>query len=94
MKRVFLDDILPTWSNSGFDGSCVQFVEYLQLDGSSQKAGEVRTRTVARQIYVHAHAAHLGVAPSASLDLAERAFANLHHVAWVSGKRGGTTVWT
>ncbi|MGF0537198.1 AGE family epimerase/isomerase [Agrobacterium sp. ES01] len=89
LKRVFLEDILPTWSRSGFDETCGQFVEYLELDGSPQKAGEVRTRTVARQIYVHAHAAHLGVAPSASLDLAELAFANLHRIAWVSGKRGG-----
>ncbi|QRF51933.1 N-acylglucosamine 2-epimerase [Rhizobium rosettiformans] len=89
LKRVFLDDILPTWSRSGFDETCGQFVEYLELDGSPQKGGDVRTRTVARQIYVHAHAAHLGVAPSASLDLAERAFANLHRVAWVGGKRGG-----
>lgn len=89
LKRVFLEEILPTWSKSGFDETCGQFVEYLELDGSPQKAGEVRTRTVARQIYVHAHAAHLGVAPSASLAMAERAFANLHRVAWVSGKRGG-----
>ncbi|MBP1852782.1 AGE family epimerase/isomerase [Rhizobium halophytocola] len=89
LKRVFLDDILPTWSKSGFDETCGQFVEYLELDGSSQKSGEVRTRTVARQIYVHAHAAHLGLAPSESLAMAERAFANLHRVAWVSGKRSG-----
>ncbi|UJW75983.1 AGE family epimerase/isomerase [Rhizobium sp. SL42] len=89
LKRVFLEEILPTWSKSGFDETCGQFVEYLELDGSPQEAGEVRTRTVARQIYVHAHAAHLGVAPSASLAMAERAFANLHRVAWVSGKRGG-----
>ena len=89
LKRVFLEDILPTWSKSGFDESCGQFVEYLELDGSPQEAGEVRTRTVARQIYVYAHAAHLGLAPSASLAMAERAFANLHRVAWVSGKRGG-----
>lgn len=89
LKRVFLDEILPTWSKSGFDEACGQFVEYLELDGSAQKAGEVRTRTVARQIYVHAHAAHLGVAPSDSLAMAEQAFENLHRIAWVSGKRGG-----
>ncbi|SIQ02894.1 mannose-6-phosphate isomerase [Rhizobium sp. RU33A] len=91
LKRVFLEDILPTWSKSGFDETCGQFVEHLELDGAPQEAGEVRTRTVARQIYVHAHAAHVGVAPSASLAMAERAFANLHRVAWVRGKRGGYT---
>ncbi len=89
LKRVFLDEILPTWSKSGFDEACGQFVEYLELDGSAQKAGEVRTRTVARQIYVHAHAAHLGVAPSDSLAMAEQAFENLHRIAWFRGKRGG-----
>lgn len=89
LKRVFLEEILPTWSKSGFDETCGQFVEYLELDGSPQESGEVRTRTVARQIYVHAHAAHLGVTPSPSLAMAERAFANLHRVAWVGGNRGG-----
>ncbi|MDH4414945.1 MAG: AGE family epimerase/isomerase [Rhizobium sp.] len=89
LKSLFLEQILPTWSQSGFDATCGQFVEYLELDGSPQRSGEVRTRTVARQIYVHAHAAHLGVAPSGSLALAETAFANLHRVAWVGGRRGG-----
>lgn len=89
LKSYFLDEILPTWTKSGFDDSCGQFVEHLELDGSPQRSGGVRTRTVARQIYVHAHAAHLGVAPSRSLAMAERAFANLHRVAWVGGKRSG-----
>lgn len=85
----FIEEILPTWAKAGFDESCGQFVEYLELDGSRQRSGDVRTRTVARQIYVHAHAAHLGVAPSGSLAMAETAFANLHRVAWVGGQRGG-----
>ncbi len=85
----FIEDILPTWAKAGFDESCGQFVEYLELDGSRQRSGDVRTRTVARQIYVHAHAAHLGVAPSGSLAMAETAFANLHRVAWVGGQRSG-----
>lgn len=89
LRLVFVEQILPTWTRFGFDETCGQFVEYLELDGSSQRSGEVRTRTVARQIYVHAHAAHLGIAPSASLAMAERAFANLHRIAWVGGRRGG-----
>jgi mannose/cellobiose epimerase-like protein (N-acyl-D-glucosamine 2-epimerase family) len=89
LKALFLGEVLPSWSKSGFDEASGQFVEYLELDGSPQRSGDVRTRTVARQIYVYAHAAHLGVAPSGSLAMAERAFANLHRVAWVDGKRGG-----
>ncbi len=85
----FLKQILPIWSTSAFDDNCGQFVEHLELDGSPQKDGRVRTRTVARQIYVHAHASHLGVAPSGALAMAERAFSNLHRIAWVGGKRGG-----
>jgi mannose/cellobiose epimerase-like protein (N-acyl-D-glucosamine 2-epimerase family) len=89
LKSQFLQVILPTWAAVGYDERCGQFVEHLELDGSAQASGEVRTRTVARQIYVHAHAAHLGVAPPASLRMAEAAFANLHRVAWIGGRRGG-----
>ena len=85
LKSHFLQVILPTWAVVGYDERCGQFVEHLELDGSAQASGEVRTRTVARQIYVHAHAAHLGVAPPASLQMAEAAFANLHRVAWIGG---------
>jgi len=89
LKSLFLQEILPTWAAVGYDERCGQFVEHLELDGSVQASGEVRTRTVARQIYVHAHAAHLGVAPPASLQMAETAFAHLHRVAWIGGTRGG-----
>ncbi|KPF55096.1 AGE family epimerase/isomerase [Rhizobium sp. AAP116] len=89
LKSQFLQEILPTWAAVGYDERCGQFVEHLELDGSAQTSGEVRTRTVARQIYVHAHAAHLGVAPPASLQMAEAAFANLHRVAWIGGPRAG-----
>lgn len=89
LKTIFLENVLPTWARVGFDERCGQFVEYLELDGARQKTTEVRTRTVARQIYVHAHAASIGVAPCHSLAMAELAFANLHRVAWVGGKRSG-----
>ncbi|PJI40756.1 MAG: N-acylglucosamine 2-epimerase [Rhizobium sp.] len=89
LKSLFLETILPTWGASGFDERRGQFVEHLELDGRPQQDGVVRTRTIARQIYVHAHASALGVAPPSSLALAERAFANLHRVAWVSGARSG-----
>jgi mannose/cellobiose epimerase-like protein (N-acyl-D-glucosamine 2-epimerase family) len=89
LKAMFLETILPTWSVSGFDERHGQFVEYLELDGRPQRDGAVRTRTVARQIYVHAHASTLGVAPPSSLAIAERAFDNLHRIAWVKGTRSG-----
>ncbi|MBW8301690.1 MAG: AGE family epimerase/isomerase [Arenimonas sp.] len=89
LKALFVGSILPTWGASGFDDGHGQFVEYLELDGRPQQDGIVRTRTIARQIYVHAHASALGVAPPSSLALAERAFDNLHRVAWVGGARSG-----
>ncbi|WP_082352570.1 AGE family epimerase/isomerase [Rhizobium sp. AAP43] len=89
LKTRFLETILPTWAVAGYDADKGQFVEYLELDGTPQKSGSVRTRTVARQIYVHAHASSLGVAPPVSLGLAEQAFANLHRMAWIGGKRCG-----
>lgn len=89
LKALFLESILPTWGESGFDERHGQFVEHLELDGRPQQDGVVRTRTIARQIYVHAHASALGVAPPSSLAMAERAFGNLHRTAWVSGARSG-----
>ena len=89
LTATFVDTILPTWAISAYDEPRGQFVEYLELDGRPQRDGLVRTRTVARQIYVHAHASVLGVAPAASLDIAETAFANMHLMAWIGGKRSG-----
>ncbi len=89
LKTLYLDVILPVWAESGFDRSHGQFVEHLELDGRQQAGSVVRTRTVARQIYVHAHASALGVAPPTSLAIAEQGFHNLHRITWVSGKRSG-----
>jgi mannose/cellobiose epimerase-like protein (N-acyl-D-glucosamine 2-epimerase family) len=89
LKTLYLDVILPVWAKNGFDHANGQFVEHLELDGRPQASGVVRTRTAARQIYVHAHASVLGVATPASLAIAEEGFDNLHRIAWVSGKRSG-----
>jgi mannose/cellobiose epimerase-like protein (N-acyl-D-glucosamine 2-epimerase family) len=89
LKTLFLDTILPTWAKSGFDAEHGQFVEHLELNGKPQTGKVVRTRTVARQIYVHAHASALGVAQPASLAIAEQAFENLHRIAWVPGPQSG-----
>lgn len=81
--------MLPKWARVAFDERQGQFVECLQLDGTPEQGGIVRTRTAARLIYVYAHASVLGGAPPASLQMAERAFANLHRIAWKDGARPG-----
>lgn len=88
-KTEFLETIVPTWAKAAYDERHGQFVEYLQLDGTPQEDGVVRTRTVARQIYVHAHASVMGVASPDSLAMAESAFANLHRIAWKRGASPG-----
>ncbi|MGY5803631.1 AGE family epimerase/isomerase [Rhizobium sp. LEGMi12c] len=76
-KSYFIEIVLPTWISSAFDDVTGQFMEGLQIDGSADPSGIVRTRTAARVVYVFAHATALGVAPQGSLQKAERAFANL-----------------
>jgi mannose/cellobiose epimerase-like protein (N-acyl-D-glucosamine 2-epimerase family) len=89
LKAEFIDKMLPKWAATAFDAKQGQFMECLQLDGSPDQSQVVRTRTAARLIYVYAHASVLGVAPPGSLQMAERAFANLHQVAWRSGAKPG-----
>jgi mannose/cellobiose epimerase-like protein (N-acyl-D-glucosamine 2-epimerase family) len=89
LKTYFIDTILPFWLSAAFDDQSGQFVEGLQLDGSQEPTGVVRIRTAARQIYVYAHAAALGVALDGALEKAERAFANLRKIAWIAGDRPG-----
>lgn len=82
-------EALPFWLDAGFDAANGHFVEKLALDGTAEPEGAVRTRTAARQIYVYAHAAALGVAPPGALEAACRAGDALHAVAWQSGDRPG-----
>lgn len=89
LQRQFIDIMLPKWAATAFDARQGQFMECLQLDGSADQSQIVRTRTVARLIYVFAHASVLGVAPSGALPMAEQAFANLHRVAWRAGPQPG-----
>ncbi|MCM2473175.1 N-acylglucosamine 2-epimerase [Rhizobium sp. CG5] len=89
LTRYFIDEALPKWAMSAYDEQRGHFMEALQLDGSAEATGIVRTRTAARLIYVYAHASALNVAPAGALEKAERAFANLHRVAWISGTRPG-----
>ncbi|MDO9417817.1 AGE family epimerase/isomerase [Pararhizobium sp.] len=88
-EDYFINTVLPVWASTAFDETAGQFMEGLQLDGAPDPSGIVRTRTAARQIYVFAQAAVLGVAPQGALDKAETAFANLRKVAWVDGPAPG-----
>jgi mannose/cellobiose epimerase-like protein (N-acyl-D-glucosamine 2-epimerase family) len=85
----FTDKALPTWATTGFDKDSGHFVEGLALDGSPETSGLLRTRSAARQIYVFAHSASLGVAPADGLAKAEVAFHNLRTCAWIGGDRPG-----
>lgn len=89
LKSYFIDEALPKWASSAYDEQRGHFMEALQLDGSPETTGIIRTRTAARQIYVYAHAAALHVAPAGALQKAERAFGNLHRVAWNAGTKPG-----
>lgn len=85
----FTTEALPFWLDAGFDAENGHFLEKLELDGTPGHSGVLRTRTAARQIYVYAHAAALGVAPPGALEAARRAGDTLHTVAWRSGARPG-----
>ncbi len=89
LKKWFIDDALPRWATTGFDEHSGHFVEGLELDGTPDTSGQLRTRSAARQIYVFAQSASLGVAPIDGLAKAETAFANLWKCAWISGERPG-----
>lgn len=89
LKTYFIDTILPHWLAVAFDDQAGQFVEGLDLDGTPEKTGVVRVRSAARQIYVYAHAAALGIAPPGALAKAGRAFDNLRAKAWMDGARPG-----
>lgn len=89
LTKFFIEDALPVWSDVAFDAENGHFIEALQLDGTPERTGIVRTRTAARQIYVFAQASFLGVAPAGALEKAETAFRQLHAVAWIDGSSPG-----
>jgi mannose-6-phosphate isomerase len=89
LRQDFVDRILPAWLDAAFDERVGQFVEGLELDGAQDRSGVVRIRTAARQIYVYAQAATLGVGPAGGLEKAERAYDHLMRTAWVSGDAPG-----
>ncbi len=64
---------LPLWAGAGFDHDVGGFVERLCADGRPDLAVAKRVRVQARQIYVYAHAALLGMWPTGG-ELALRGF--------------------
>lgn len=89
LKDHLVKTVLPNWLAVAYDSSVGQFVEGLELDGSPEKSGVVRVRSVARQIYVYAHAAALGIAPQGAIEKAETAFASMRRKAWIPGTKPG-----
>jgi mannose/cellobiose epimerase-like protein (N-acyl-D-glucosamine 2-epimerase family) len=84
------DKSLPFWLARGTDDVSGFFWERLDLDGAPVASSELRVRTQARQIYVFAHAASLGMMPADdALALAERALARLRQSAWAPDGRPG-----
>ena len=75
LKDWIVERALPLWSHAGFDPRHGRFQERLSLSGKPVEVPH-RAMVQARQIYVHAHAAHLGWLPEGGA-LAEVAMASL-----------------
>jgi mannose/cellobiose epimerase-like protein (N-acyl-D-glucosamine 2-epimerase family) len=89
LRDHFVQTVLPNWLANAYDETAGQFLEGLELDGSPERTGIVRVRSTARQIYVYAHAAALGLAPAGAIEKAEVAFANMRRMAWIAGEKPG-----
>ena len=60
LRRWVIDDALPFWATQGRDAASGHFHETLFPDGKPDLDAPQRIRVQARQIYVYAHAHHLG----------------------------------
>lgn len=78
---------LPLWASAGYDEDAGSFVERLDASGRPDLDAAKRVRVQARQIYVYAHAATLGIWP-AGRDLAMRAFEFLDRNARATDRAG------
>lgn len=75
-KTWLVSSALPHWASSGFDTEKGRFCERLDWDGRPVDRVPHRAMVQARQIYVFAHAAHLGWFPEGS-QLADMAMVSL-----------------
>ena len=80
LARSFVDwlrgEALPFWARDGYDGSRARFCERLDEAGRPVVAMPHRLMVQARQVFVFAHAAHLGWLPEGAA-LAETAMESL-----------------
>ena len=80
LARSFVDwlrrETLPFWARDGYDGSRARFCERLDEAGRPVVAMPHRLMVQARQVFVFAHAAHLGWLPEGAA-LAETAMESL-----------------
>lgn len=87
--RTWLSDAaLPLWGNYGVDREGGGFVERLNLATEPDWAATKRVRVQARQIYVYAHAALLGLYPQA-IDVAAQGYRFLLAHALPDGLEAG-----
>jgi mannose/cellobiose epimerase-like protein (N-acyl-D-glucosamine 2-epimerase family) len=63
LKSWTIDKALPLWASTGWDSRRGGFHERLSPEGKPELSAIRRLRVQARQIYVYAHAAHLGWYP-------------------------------
>lgn len=76
-------DALPFWAENAFDPGTGLFREKLHLDGTPDTSADIRIRTHMRQVYVFAHAAHLGLMPrDTALATATAALRTMRDRAW------------
>jgi mannose/cellobiose epimerase-like protein (N-acyl-D-glucosamine 2-epimerase family) len=73
LQRWAVTHALPFWASTGWDAQRGGFHERLSADGIPDHGADRRLRVQARQIYVYAHAAHLGWYPD-GLQVALRGF--------------------
>ncbi|MCX7323920.1 MAG: AGE family epimerase/isomerase [Hyphomicrobiales bacterium] len=87
LKAWLIGQALPFWATAGRDAATGAFRETLLPDTTPDMLANQRTRVQARQIYVYAHAGHLGwFADGGALALA--AFDRLTDTAREAGKGG------
>jgi N-acylglucosamine 2-epimerase/mannose-6-phosphate isomerase len=75
VRNWMFESALPFWADCGVDQRRGGFYEDLDFDGRATATPFKRTRTMCRQVYVFAHAAHLGWREG--LALSEMGFAYL-----------------
>ncbi len=88
-RRWTIEAALPVWLEKGIDRRRGGFVERLHMDGEPDADAVRRLRVQARQIYVLAHAAHLGWNDQAKTA----ALSGFEHMVSRGWKRDGAPGW-